>query len=102
MDIERDILIIGETITELSVANLAFRYLQLANAYRQVADQWKNESLNYQIIEALYNLAMLARKERSHPIYANMSVVEWTRSPDHTQTLCWLNQLNSCMRKARA
>lgn len=87
-NIEKDILDIGEHISEFSVANLAFRYLQLANAYRQVADQWTNESLNYQLIEALFHLALLARKERVHPVYANMSIVEWTRTPlAHTYAL---------------
>ncbi|PIX72247.1 MAG: hypothetical protein COY92_14205 [Shewanella sp. CG_4_10_14_0_8_um_filter_42_13] len=101
-NIEKDILDIGEHISEFSVANLAFRYLQLANAYRLVAEQWTNESLNYQLIEALFHLALLARKERVHPVYANISIVEWTRTPSHTHTLCWLNQLKTCMKKVKA
>ena len=100
MELDQDILDIAKNITNLKVANLAFRYIQLECAYRQVCEQWNQDTINYRIIEALFHLAMLARKERVHPTYANMPVSEWTRAPSHTQTLCWFNQLRSSMNKA--
>ncbi|MGI2227772.1 hypothetical protein [Shewanella frigidimarina] len=102
MNLERDILNIGENIENLKVSNLAFRYIQLEFAYRQVCELWFTDALEYQIVESLYHLSSLARRERVHPVYANMTVSEWTRAPAHTQTLCWLNQLKSSLRKARA
>lgn len=99
MCIDQDLLNIAENIDQLNVANLAFRYVQLEYSYRQISAQWTQDSLDYRIVESLFQLALFARKERVHPIYASMPIVEWTRMPSHAQTLCWLNQLHSCMRK---
>ncbi|SUJ10489.1 hypothetical protein [Shewanella morhuae] len=100
--IETQFVDLATQIPTLTVANLAYKYQLLEQAYKQVSEQWHIDSINYQIVESLFHLSLLARRERVHPVYANMPVLEWTKSPSHTQTLCWLNQLNNCIRKVSA
>lgn len=97
--LNREIISTAEQLPQLTVANLAFKYGLLEREYMTIADKWIDASTDYLLIEALFHLAMLARRERVHPVYANMLINDWVKAPSHTQTLCWFHQSRNAVRR---
>lgn len=97
----QEVVYTAQNLAQLTVANLAFKYVLLEKEYMTIADKWLEGTPDYLLTEALFHLALLARRERVHPAYANMLIFDWVKAPSHTQTLCWFNQLRNALNNKR-